>query len=324
MTIIGLALTVLAAASPGYWWFVVVFALGRPLLTATNALAEVMAAEETDSGDRTAAVALVTAGYALGAGASAVVHSLAAGALGFRGLFALAVVPLGLVVVVAPRVEESSRFRVAEVAAVRPSRCSGRSGPGFRGRVATLCAIAFALSVISGPANSFVFLFAQDVVHQAGYVTASMVVLAGVAGLVGLLAGRWASDRVGRRPTAAVAMVAGAASSTLVYSGSRQALVVGYVLAVASGGVIAPAIGSLLTELFPTSVRASATGWWVAAGVVGAVVGLVAFGQVADVGDRFAVAADFTFLPTAAAAGLFWLLPETKGREPEDLWPEPR
>ena len=324
VTIIGLALTVLAAASPGYWWFVVVFALGRPLLTATNALAEVMAAEETDSGDRTAAVALVTAGYALGAGASAVVHSLAAGALGFRGLFALAVVPLGLVVVVAPRVEESSRFQVAEVAAVRPSPVLGAVGPGFRGRVATLCVIAFALSVISGPANSFVFLFAQDVVHQAGYVTASMVVLAGVAGLVGLLAGRWASDRVGRRPTAAVAMVAGAASSTLVYSGSRQALVVGYVLAVASGGVIAPAIGSLLTELFPTSVRASATGWWVAAGVVGAVVGLVAFGQVADVGDRFAVAADFVFLPTAAAAGLFWLLPETKGREPEDLWPEPR
>ena len=28
----GLALTVLAAASPGYWWFVVIFACGRPLL----------------------------------------------------------------------------------------------------------------------------------------------------------------------------------------------------------------------------------------------------------------------------------------------------
>jgi hypothetical protein len=39
------------------------------------------------------------------------------------------------------------------------------------------------------------------------------------------------------------------------------------------------------------------------------------------VGNRFAAAADFTFLPATAAAGLFWLLPETKGCEPESLWP---
>ena len=69
-------------------------------------------------------------------------------------------------------------------------------------------------------------------------------------------------------------------------------------------------------------MRASATGWCVAAGVLGAVGGLVAFGAVADVGNRFAFAADMTFLPTAAAAVLFWLVPETMGREPESLWPD--
>ena len=58
-----------------------------------------------------------------------------------------------------------------------------------------------------------------------------------------------------------------------------------------------------------------------AAGVIGAVVGLVAFGAVADVDNRFAIAAAVTFLPTVLAAALFWLLPETRGREPEDLWP---
>ena len=47
VTVAGLTLTATAAASPGYWWFVVIFALGRPLLSATNALAELMAAEET-------------------------------------------------------------------------------------------------------------------------------------------------------------------------------------------------------------------------------------------------------------------------------------
>src|SRR5271165_6112488 len=79
VTVSGLALTAVAAASPGYWWFVVIFALGRPLLSATNALAQVDVAEQTASADRAKAVALVAAGYGLGAGAIAIAHSLAAG-----------------------------------------------------------------------------------------------------------------------------------------------------------------------------------------------------------------------------------------------------
>jgi hypothetical protein len=68
-------------------------------------------------------------------------------------------------------------------------------------------------------------------------------------------------------------------------------------------------------------VRASVAGWWIAAGVAGASVGLVVFGTFADVGNRFELAAAVTFLPVILAVGLFWLLPETRGREPEDLWP---
>ena len=94
---LGLAMTVASAASPGYWWFVVIFACGRPLLSATNALAQVSAAEQT--GHR---------GPGLGRGSHrggirrrsrliAIIDSLASGALGFRGMFALAVVPLALV-----------------------------------------------------------------------------------------------------------------------------------------------------------------------------------------------------------------------------------
>ena len=64
-----------------------------------------------------------------------------------------------------------------------------------------LALVTFAVSVITGPANSFVFLYAQDVVHQRGWVTALMVAAAGVTGLLGLLTGRWLADHVGRRPT---------------------------------------------------------------------------------------------------------------------------
>ena len=183
--------------------------------------------------------------------------------------------------------------------------------------------LAFAISVITGPANSFVFLFAQNILHQRGIVTAGMVAGAGAAGLAGLLAGRWLADRVGRRLTGALAIVTVALFATLTYAGSVPALLAGYILGVFAGSVFAPAAGSLANELFPTPVRASVAGWYSAAGVLGAVTGLLVFGAVAGAGHWFAVAGLLTFLPAALVMVLFWLLPETRGREPEDLWPGP-
>jgi hypothetical protein len=55
-------------------------------------------------------------------------------------------------------------------------------------------------------------------------------------------------------------------------------------------------------------------------GVFGATAGLLAFGAVADVGNRFGLAAVVVFATTIPAVGLFALLPETRGKEPEDLW----
>jgi hypothetical protein len=50
---------------------------------------------------------------------------------------------------------------------------------------------------------------------------------------------------------------------------------------------------------------------------------LLAFGAIADVGDRFGIAAAATFVPALAAIALLRLLPETRNRELEDLWPDP-
>ena len=320
--VVGLMVTLAAVASPGYWWFVAVFALGRPFLSATTALSQVVAAEQTASGQRTRALALVTAGYGLGAGLAAVMHSLASTSLGFRGLFAVAVVPLMLVPVFARWVTEPDRFAVANAAVDHFVPVLGAVGPRFRRRLLVLVGLSFAVAVVTGPANTFVFLYAQNVRHLAGGLTAAMVVAAGMAGLGGLLVGRWLADRIGRRPTGAIGMVGIVLGATFTYSGSSLALVVGYVFGVLAGAVLAPAAGALINELFPTGVRASVAGWWLVAGVLGAVGGLVAFGAIADLGNRFSLAAVLLFLPAASAAGLFWCLPETNGCEPEDLWPD--
>ena len=171
----GLAMTALAAASPGYWWFVAIFACGRPLLSATNALAQVTAAEQTASRDRARAVALIAAGYGAGAGAIAIVHSLAAGTLGFRGVFVLALVPLALLPLLGRWIAEPDRFTVAAAGSRHPIPVLGAVARPYRRRLAVIVILAFAVSVITGPANSFVFLFAQNVLHQPGIVTAGMV-----------------------------------------------------------------------------------------------------------------------------------------------------
>jgi MFS family permease len=317
---LGLVMTAVAAASPSYWWFVAIFAAGRPLLSATNALAQVSAAELTGAADRAKAVALIAAGYGAGAGVVAIVHSLASHLIGFRGVFLLALVPLALMPLLWRWIEEPERFAVTTAGSEHAIPVLGAVAAPFRRRLAVIVALAFAVSVITGPANSFVFLFAQNFLHQRGIVTAAMVVGAGAAGLAGLLAGRWLADRVGRRLTGALAMVAVALLATVTYLGSAPALLAGYILGVFAASVFAPAAGSLVNELFPTSVRASVAGWALAAGVLGAVTGLVVFGAVAEADHSFAVAGLVTFWPAALVMVLFWLLPETRGREPEDLY----
>lgn len=316
---IGLVLTALASLSPSYWVFVALFAWGRPFLSATNALSQVGAAEQTASSDRAKAVALVSAGYGIGVGMVAIVHSLGARTLGFRGVFGLAVVPLVIVLVVRSWVTEPDRFTITAAGTDHPLPVVGAVGGRFWRRLAVIALISFGISVITGPANSFVFLYAQNIVHQPGGVTAAMVVGAGITGLAGLLLGRWSADKLGRRMTAAIGIVGVAAFGLLAYQGGQAALVTGYLVGVLAGSVLAPSLGSLVNELFPTTVRASVAGWSLASGVGGAVVGLLAFGALADVGNRFGLAAVTVFLPSSAVAAALLLLPETRGVEPEAL-----
>ena len=323
----GLAVTALAALSPGYWWFVALFAFGRPMLSATNAIAVVVAAEETETRDRAKAIALMTAGYGIGAGLTALIRGVAGDGLGFRGLFALAVVPLAAVPLLARRLEEPDRFqrlRAAEepeLAAARPA-ILGRVRAGLRPRLWLLAVLAFSIAFVTGPMNTFLFVYAENALGMSRSATAAMVLAAGPIGLAGLLIGRWAADRLGRRITAAGAQAMVALAGMLTYSGSRTAVATGYLLAILVASAYAPSFGALSAELFPTSVRATVAGWLVAAGVLGAVAGLVAFGLLTDALASFATAAVLICAPVVLTCVLFARLPETRGLELEQSAPD--
>lgn len=323
----GLALTVLAAAAPGYWWFVAAFALARPLLSSTNAVAGVVAAEETPSVDRAKAVALITAGYGFGAGLTALIRGLGGGAVGFRLLFALCVIPLLAVPLVGRLLEEPERFT-----AVRRATDRGRIPrrgllldvlrPALRRRLAVLAALTFAISAVSGPLVGYLFVYGENVLGMSPGTIALAVFAAAPIGLLGLFTGRWTADTLGRRPTGAVAQALIAVSAVVTYSGSPAAVVGGYLMNIFFASAYAPAVGALSTELFPTSLRATAAGWLTCAGVLGGVSGLLAFGLLIDAFDGFGTAAIILAVPVALLSGLFALLPETRGRELEETAPE--
>ena len=122
-----------------------------------------------------------------------------------------------------------------------------------------------------------------------------------------------AADRLGRRPSVAFGAAGIGLSAIIVYSGTGAAVVVGYLLTVLSAGFLAPAGTALPNELFETSVRASVAGWGIAASVLGAIVGLLAFGLIADSTGSFEAAAVAVSLPVLGVLGLIRRVPETRG-----------
>lgn len=310
----GLAASTAAALSPSYWWFVAIFALGRPLLSATAALTHVVAAELSSPTVRARALSLVAAGYGLGAGINALTHSALRGVASFRVLFATCAIPFVVVILLARRIPEPAAIGGSSVEE-RPR--FGWVGPGESRRLVGVMGLIFAISLTSAPASSFVFVYAENVVHLPKAAESGMILAAAATGFGGLLLGRRAADHFGRRPAIAVGAVGVALSGVLLYSGGRPAVVSGYLLAILATGFIAPAGTVFPSELFSTSVRASVAGWGIVASVVGAVLGLVGFGLIADRSGSFARAALITAVPALLSLVLVARLPETRGVELE-------
>lgn len=311
----GLLVTAVAALSPSYWFFVACFALARPLLGAATTLVQVVTVELSTRARRMRLLAVITAGTAIGSGLSAILHGLIRGPDSFRWLFALALVP---VVLVAPfaRTLPEPRVRPGE----QPMAHLGQVEPGAAGTLARVAVVTFVIGVVTGPAGGFTFVYGEGVLGLAPRDVSILVAASGVAGLAGLVVGARLAATVGRRATVGVGALFTAVVSTYAYSGGRPAFVVGYILSVGAGGILAPATAALSTEVFAHRFRATAAGWIAVAGVVGAVAGFALFGYVADVSPAtvaggLRVPALVTFLPLLPALVVLRRLPEGRDLE---------
>ncbi len=312
---LGLTLTAVAAAAPGFWWYVALVALARPALSTVNALATVVAAEESTSTDRTAAIALIAAAYGLGSGIVSIGRGLLPGDPSFRVVTAFVLVPLVLLPLVArwirePRIVESARMAQGMPGAVPRE---------YRRKVAVVALMAGFISLATGPGFTFLFVYGERILGATPLYLSVLVVSAGPVGLAGILFGRWMADRLGRRLTAGSMMATTGLAVMLAYSAETGELAAGYLLAIFASSAFAPAEGAIAAELVPTRVRATMAGWMTVCGVLGASLGLTAMGVLADVTGGFAPATAIIGAIVVVASFGFAAVPETKGVELDTL-----
>lgn len=315
LSVVGLGLTTVAALAPSFWWYVAFVALARPALSGVNAITGVVASEETRTKDRSAAIALVTAAYGVGAGLIVVARAALGDLATFRVVTAAAVVPLALL----PLIVRGTREPRIARGHLREHGMLGTVPRAHVRSVAVLSVLSGLIALATGPAFSYLFVYGERVLGVSAGLLALLVVLAGPAGLVGILLGRAAADRIGRNLAAGVSMAGTGVAVAYAYGGSAPRLAVGYLLAITASSAFAPPTGALGAELVPTRVRATLAGWITFAGVLGAVIGIAGFGVLADATGGFDRASRAIGLVTAVTALGFLLLPETRGVELEDL-----
>jgi len=309
--VFGLLATAAAALSPSYLFFVLCFAFARPLLSAASTVVQVITVELSSTERRITRLVIMAAGAGGGAGISAILHGLIRGPNSFRWLFSLALVPV-LVIVPLLRIIPEPAQRSSDA----PMARLGAVPRVLWGRLAIVATVGFAVGMITGPANGFTFVYGEGILKMSPREVATVVTLSAVTGLAGLLLSHRLSKSVGRRWTVALGVVATALTSAFAYSGGRTAFIVGYMVGIGAGGLLSPALTAISTELFTHNVRATAAGWIVVFGVVGAVSGLVLFGWVGDVVHTSSVTALrvpalVTFLPFLPALLLLQRLPES-------------
>ena len=308
-------LTVAGALSPSLGWLAAGQVLARGLATGGLIAAAVLVAEEVPAGSRAYAVSVLALAGGLGGGLLLVILPVAdVHEGGWRLLFLLPVLGLAPLPAVARRMAESRRFQALHPEA--PLAGHGR-------RFWLLGVSAFLVNLLAAPGG---FFLSRYLLEERGFSAAGISLFslaAGTPAVIGLIAGGRLADTRGRRPVGAVALLAGAATTVLVYLTAGWPMwawsIAGSI--VAAAGI--PALGVYGPELFPTSLRGRTGGLLTVVGLAGSIIGLLTVGFLADEIGRLGPAiAPLAIGPAVVALLVLVAYPETARRTLEELNPE--
>jgi MFS family permease len=334
---IAVALSAATALVPGLAALTVLQAIARNLAVAGLLAVDTICVEELPAGSRAMASGLGAMAYGLGTGVVVVSLPLAdVSSWGWRLVFGLSLITVPLIAVGAKTLKESGRFQLLAAGPVQRSAAPGAhtpdDAPGERliegapvessrirgGRFLLLAALFLLLNVFIAPMSQLQNDYLRADREFDGLSITIFTLVTGTPAGLGVIVGGRIADTRGRRWALVPGLIALGLFTAVFFSISGPAMWVSALVAAVLGTLTVAPLGVLAPELFPTARRGGARGALNVLAVVGSVIGLGLAGVGVDAsgyGTTFALLA----LGPLIAAGLAFAIPETSGRELEEL-----
>jgi MFS family permease len=310
--------TGMCALAQGYWDLLAYRAIAGVGLGGEFGIGMALVAETWPSDKRGRATSYVGLGWQLGVLAAALVTPILLPVIGWRGMFAVGVFPAVAAYVIRHKLHEPEVF-VAHKAETAGTAFSLRALVADKDTTKISLGLIILCSVQNFGYYGIMIWLPNYLSTRFGYgLTQSAawtaVTIAGMA--LGIFLFGHISDRVGRRP-AFLGYMLGAAVMVLVYSQLTAAsalLIAGAVMGFFVNGMLG-GYGALMSELYPTAVRATAQNVFfnigrAVAGFGPLVVGIVS----ASYGFQTAIAG-LALLYVLDIVALLALIPERRGAE---------
>jgi putative MFS transporter len=326
-TVVGYTIfTGLIAIAPNERTFVVFEIVARAFAGAEAAIAMVIVAEEVDAAYRGWAIGLLASVSSIGYGLAAIVFAfINMIPYGWRGMYAIALIPLAVVIPLRRVLPESARFEKEKLEGLKPVKIWEpivRLYTAYPKRLAMMLSISF-LSNMGGNASGFLFpKFLQDAHHWSPANVSSLFFLGGALGIVGsIVAGRM-SDRFGRRVMGAAFLFLSPLLTIWMYTASGWSIVAAWILGTFFDFASNMILSAYSAELFPTSYRSTAGSALAIAGTTGGALGLFFEGVLYNFTGSLSRSVCYLTVFWMIAPAILWFFPETSGRELEEISPE--
>lgn len=326
-TIVGYTVfTGASALAPREAYFVGCQFIARAFAGAESTVALVILIEEVEAGVRGWAVgylgALTAVGGGLAAGVFAFVNVIP---FGWRGLFAVALIPLALIIPLRRALPESRRFEREKILGLRPTNVLQPLAALFKlypGRLSMLIAVGFLSNMGASSAGAFLPKYLQEAHHWGPGQVSSMFIFAGALGILGnIVAGRM-SDRLGRRRMGGVFLFLAPVFAMLVYTTATNWVIPCWILELFFDTASATILAAYSAELFPTSYRSTAGSTLSVAGTTGGALGLFLESVLYGItGSHWIAIRYLTVFWMVSPIVVFAFFPETAGRELEEISP---
>jgi putative MFS transporter len=308
------AATGLTALAWGLVAFVAIQIVARAFLATESSLGAVVISEEVRKERRGAALSLVGVISFLGPGLTALaILAVPLTPLDWRIFYVIALPPLFVIAYLRRNLGETTAFSVAQTEDRLQPRLIPRVPEPYGSRLRRIATVFGVAGAIQTAAFFYSSTLAQDEYGWNALYTAT-ILTAGPFALAGFLFGGPGSDRIGRRPVLAAALVLGVISNLMIFSEVRPLFVPGFWVAASANAAVLAVGYAYLSELFPTELRATLTSVVVAAQIAGGSISLLVVGALAGAVDT-SLQLVVGGLLAAPVILLLRGLPETRGAD---------